>query len=113
MHEVGVIQDALDVALEHAARHRARQVHRITLRVGPLAGVEPEALAFAFEVVTRGTIAEGARLEVDRVPLACFCPGCAGEFRPDGWVFECPTCGQLTNEVRQGRELEVASVEVS
>lgn len=113
MHEAGVIQDALDTALEHAQRRGASRIHRLTLRVGALAGVEPKALAFAFDVVTNGTIAEGATLEVQDVPLVCFCPHCANEFRPAGWIFECPCCGRPTADVRQGRELELASMEVS
>jgi hydrogenase nickel incorporation protein HypA/HybF len=113
VHEVGVMQDALEVALEHARRQGAQRIHRITLRVGPLAGVVPESLAFAFDVVARGTIAEGARLEVQDVPVVCFCPACAEEFRPGAWFFECPRCGQATDQVRQGRELELASLEVS
>src|SRR5262245_4620940 len=113
MHEVGVIQDALDVALDHAGRATASRIHRLILRVGPLSGVVPEALAFAFEVVTRGTIADGARLEVEHVPIICYCPVCQEEFSPDGWVFDCPHCGRLTSEDRQGHELELASVEMS
>ena len=48
MHEVGLMQDALGLALEEARRQGASRVHQLTLRVGRLAGVEPEALAFAF-----------------------------------------------------------------
>src|SRR5687768_6228171 len=107
------MQDALEVALEHARRRGAERIHRVRLRVGRLAGVVPEALAFAFDVVVQGTMAEGARLEVEDVPVVCFCAACADEFRPDGWFFECPRCGRATDEVRQGRELELASLEVS
>jgi hydrogenase nickel incorporation protein HypA/HybF len=113
VHEVGVMQAAIEVALEHAGRHQARKVHRITLRVGPLAGVDPAALEFAFDVLVRGTMAEGAALHVERVPIVCYCPGCGREFTAEGWIFECPGCGKITDQVRQGAELEVSSVEVS
>ncbi len=113
MHEVGLMQTALDIALEHAHREGAQRIHRITLRVGALSGTMPEALAFAFDVTTRGTPAEGARLEVERVPVVCRCSACAEEFEPPDIIFECPRCGQLSADVRQGRELELASLEVS
>jgi hydrogenase nickel incorporation protein HypA/HybF len=113
MHEVGVIQGALDLAIAEAGRQGAHHIHRITLRVGRLAGVEPEALAFAFEVVTAGTMAEGARLEIEAVPVVCHCPDCRDEFRPADFVFACPRCGGLSLEVRHGDELELATLEVS
>ena len=59
MHEVGVMQSALEIALEQAGRQGASRIDCIALRVGMLSGVVPEALEFAFDVVARGTIAEG------------------------------------------------------
>ena len=113
VHEVGVMQSALELAEEQARLRGATRIHRITLRIGPLAGVEPEALAFAFDVVTTGTMAEGATLTVDAVPVVCFCETCAQEFAPADFVFACPRCGALSGEVRSGRELELTSLEVS
>ena len=113
MHEVGLVQSALEIALDHAAQQGAQQIHRLKLRVGALSGVVPEALQFAFEVVVCGTMAEGALLEIEDVPVICFCPTCQKEFSAPGWFFDCPSCGQPSADVRQGAELELASLEVS
>lgn len=113
MHEVGVMQDALGLALAHADKVAARRIVAITLRIGPLAGVEPEALTFAFDVVTSGTKAAGASLQIEDVPLLCMCSGCAAAFEPQGWIFECPRCHRMSSDVRQGRELELTAVEVA
>ncbi|HAJ61843.1 MAG TPA: hydrogenase maturation nickel metallochaperone HypA [Cyanobacteria bacterium UBA8543] len=113
MHEVGIMQNTLDIALEYAKREGAAQIHRMTLRIGQLSGVEPEALAFAFDVVTRGTIAERAQLNIDSIPAVCYCPNCQHEFQPPDWIYECPECHHFCTEIRQGRELELASLEVS
>ena len=113
MHEVGLMQSALDLALEAAAKAGASRIHLVALRIGPLAGVEAEALAFAFDVVTQGTAAEGARLEVEAVAVICHCGFCAREFEPAGPFFDCPGCGRPSAEVRRGEELELAHVEVS
>ena len=64
MHEVGLMQDALEIALEHARGQGARQIHRVWMRVGALSGAAPDALRFAFDVVAGGTMAEGARFDV-------------------------------------------------
>jgi hydrogenase nickel incorporation protein HypA/HybF len=113
VHEVGLMQSTLGIALERAAQKGARRIHRLTMRVGPLSGVVPEALEFAFDVLARGTIAEGAALEVERVPILCYCPACRLEFQPDDLFCECPRCHQVSVEVHQGRELELTSLEVS
>lgn len=113
MHEVGLMQGTLAIALERAAQEGAHRIHRLTMRIGPLSGVVPEALEFAFDVLSCGTIAEGGKLEVEHVPIMCYCPRCRLEFQPDDLFCECPRCHDPRIEVRQGRELELASVEVS
>jgi hydrogenase nickel incorporation protein HypA/HybF len=113
MHEAGLMRDAIDLAIAEAARAGAGCVHRVVLRVGALAGVEPEALDFAFEVAAAGTIAAGARLEIQQTPAVCFCPACGRDFDPAGVVFECPRCGAISGDVRGGCELELVSLEVS
>ena len=107
------MREAVAIALEHAAADGAERVHAIGLRIGPLSGVVADALALAFQVVTDGTPAAGARLTVEERPIVCHCAGCARVFTPSDFVFACPACGTLSHDVRGGRELEVAYVEVS
>lgn len=113
MHEVSIMQNALEIAVDRARRQNATRIHRIHMRVGALSSVVPEALAFAFDVVTQGTPAEGATLEIERVPAVCYCPACQIEFEPDSLFYECPQCGSLNVEIRKGRELELTFLEAS
>jgi hydrogenase nickel incorporation protein HypA/HybF len=113
VHEVGLMQSALELAEAEAARRGATRIHRLTLRVGVLAGVEPDALAFAFDVASVGTPAEGAEFAIEDVQVVCHCGACDRNFYPSGAVFRCPACGELSAEVWAGRELELASLEVS
>ena len=113
MHEVGIMENTLAMALKRAAEEGAHRLHRLTMRIGPLSGVVPEALEFAFDVLRRGTIAEEAALDVERVPIICFCSPCRLEFQPGDLFCECPRCHDPSPNVHQGRELELASLEVS
>jgi len=113
MHEVGIMENTLAIALKRAADEGAYRIHRLTMRIGPLSGVVPEALEFAFDVLRRGTTAEGATLTVERVPIICFCSSCRLEFQPDDLFCECPRCHTPSADVHQGRELELTSLEVS
>lgn len=113
MHELGIMQELLEIAQEQARQHQARQIHGLTVRVGALAGVEPDALSFAFDVATVGTLAEGATLTIESVPIGCHCDHCAQDFEPIGFVFACPGCGQISTRILRGRELELVKLEVT
>jgi hydrogenase nickel incorporation protein HypA/HybF len=113
MHEVGLMQNALAIALDYATREQASHIHQIALRVGSLSGVEPDALRFAFDVVTQGTIAEQAQLKIEFCPTVCYCIQCQSKFQPIEIGYECPTCQTWSTSILQGKELELASLEVS
>ena len=110
MHEVAIMEEAVRLAVEAAG---ARRVHKLSLRVGVLSGVVPDALRFAFDVVGKGTAVEGATLEIESVPAACWCAACGEEFESRDLMDECPRCHNLSGDLRRGRELEIASVEIA
>jgi hydrogenase nickel incorporation protein HypA/HybF len=68
MHELGITQELIDTVLEYARRAEARRVGRVVLRIGPQAGVDPESIQFAFQVLARGTIAADAIIELEADP---------------------------------------------
>lgn len=113
MHEVGIMRSALHMAIAQAERAGATRIHRLRLRVGALSGVVPEALEMAFVATTPGTPAEGAEFVLETVPVVCQCDNCGHEFEPEDIVYCCPICEALCSHVRQGREIELASLEVS
>lgn len=113
MHEASIMQTALEEAERHARERGCTAIHLVRLRVGALSGVVPDALEFAFEALKAGTMAAGGRLEIETVPARAFCRACQREFTLEDVVFPCPTCGGWDNELRQGRELELARLEAS
>jgi hydrogenase nickel incorporation protein HypA/HybF len=113
MHEVSIMSEAVRMAVEATKAAGANHVVGLRLRVGRLSGAVPDAMEFAWEVVRRGTIAENARLEIESVPAACWCAACQVEFECADFFDECPRCHNLSGELRRGRELEIASVEMN
>ncbi len=114
MHEVGIMESALDAILAQARAHDAHRIHRVGLRVGALAGVDAEALQFAFVAVSKGTPAAGAALDIDTVPARGYCADCDLEFGVEsGFVFSCPRCGRISDHLSQGRELDLVHLEMS
>lgn len=106
------MDSALTMALERAHAAGATRLHVLRLRIGALSGVVPEALEFAFESLAAGTAAEGGQLAIERVPARYWCAVCAKEFQSDTMFAECPDCHQPSIELRAGREMEVASMEI-
>jgi len=113
MHEISIIQGALEMAIQSAQNAAATRIDCLRLRVGTMTGVVPEALQFAFEALREGTIAAQATLEVETVPARCWCRQCELEFESADWLQECPRCHRGGAELRHGLELEVASMEVT
>lgn len=112
MHEVGLMSEAVRIAVEEARARGATRVTALCLRVGSLSGVVPEALEFAFELVTAGTLAEGARLEIQPIGALWRCDSCGRQFESEDLWPACPNCGNAPSELCRGRELEIASIEV-
>jgi hydrogenase nickel incorporation protein HypA/HybF len=108
MHELSVSSAVLDTVLKHAA---GRRVTVVSLRIGHLRQVVPDSLAFYFELVSRETVCEGARLEQEVVPARLRCEGCGSDWDPEDAWFRCTGCGG-PGEVLAGNELEVESIEV-
>lgn len=106
------MQSALGLALTQARQAGASRVHVIRLRIGALSGVVPDALEFAFEALAPGTPAAGARLVIEHVPARFWCGTCAREFESDDLLAECPGCHSASGELRAGREMELASLEI-
>lgn len=107
MHEVSLMKNLLRTVEDAAEREGGGPVQVIHLRIGEMSGVNTDALSFAFEVLSKGTAAEGGRLEFERVQLRARCRECGVEFHPDEFVFRCAGCGSPEIEILAGREMEV------
>lgn len=112
MHELSIMESALTMALNRAQEKGAGKIYSIRLRIGALSGVVPEALSFAFDALTPGTLAEGAQLVIDAVPARFWCSDCRKEFPAADLMAECPGCRRPSGELRAGREMELASMEI-
>lgn len=112
MHEMGIIAGVLDVVTRSAEEAGAVRVLGVTLRIGDMTEVIPEALEFAFEALAEGTICEGAQLAVNNVGPHSICAECGEEFDHDRFHRACPACGSYETILMSGRELEIESIEV-
>jgi hydrogenase nickel incorporation protein HypA/HybF len=109
MHELSIAQAIADVAMRHAA---GRRVTKVEVKVGHLRQVVPDALAFAFELVTQDTPLEGAELELEAAEAGGRCRACGTDGPFPAFPLACSACGGLDVDVTRGEELLVESLEI-
>ncbi|MBF0171057.1 MAG: hydrogenase maturation nickel metallochaperone HypA [Nitrospinae bacterium] len=112
MHEMSIALSVVDIVADYARRNGAERVRRVTVEVGALSGVVPEALAFAYDEAAAGSLAEGSELTLVAIPSAARCRACGHAFAPDYHIFVCPACGSLETQLTAGEELAVTEMEV-
>lgn len=113
MHELSIVSSIVESVTESLARYPGARVKEVRLRVGALAAVIEDSLQFCYGIATDGTPLAGSTLVVKTLPVVVHCARC-GE---DGAIesvqsFRCPRCGELTMDLRQGRELEIEAIEI-
>ena len=112
MHEVSICESILDILKDEAIKNEASKVTAVRLKIGELSGVVEDALRFAFEVVAKGSIAEGASLVIEEVPLTARCKSCGKEFHIVGYAFSCKHCESPEIEVVSGREMQIEDIDL-
>jgi hydrogenase nickel incorporation protein HypA/HybF len=113
MHELSVCQALLTQVADLAREQRANAVHKIVIRVGPLAGVEPGLLLQAFPLACAGTLAAAAELVIEKLPLRVRCETCGAESVALPNRLVCGACGDWHTRLVSGDEMLLASVELS
>ena len=112
MHEMSLCESILEILKEQAVRDHFTKVNRVCVDVGPLSCVEPEALQFGFDVVMKGSLAEGAVLEISRPPAEALCLNCFKTVPVSQRFDICPECGGEALQVIAGEELKIRELEV-
>lgn len=113
MHEVSICEGIILLLEEQAVVQHFQQVQTLWLEIGELAGVELEALRFSFEVVSRGTLAEGARLEILQPQGRAWCQDCTQRVSVKTRYDACSECGGYQLQVCAGDELRIKELEVA
>jgi hydrogenase nickel incorporation protein HypA/HybF len=113
MHEMSLAEGILQIVEDTARANAAAHVRVVLLEIGALSHVEEQALRFCFDAVTRGTVANGARLDVQATPGRAWCMPCGKSVALARLGEACPLCGGYQLHVTQGEEMKVKEVEVA
>ncbi|NEP43735.1 MAG: hydrogenase maturation nickel metallochaperone HypA [Okeania sp. SIO2H7] len=109
MHELGITENIVAIVAEHAEHST---VKRLTLEIGQLSAIMPEAIRFCFDICSKNTVLEGATLEIIQTPGKAKCRQCGTEFPIKEPFGICPSCSAVKFDIIQGQELKIKEMEV-
>lgn len=112
MHEMSLCEGVLQVLQNEAKTQHFSKVKTVWLEIGDLSSVEPEAMLFSFEAVTRHSLADGATLKIINVPGTAWCMQCSQSVTIKQRYDECPDCGSYQLQVTAGDEMKIKELEV-
>ena len=107
MHEMSLAESALQIVEDAVLNQGLKRVTEVRLEIGKLSGVEPEALRLCLEIVFKGSLAEGARVEIFEVAGKGWCMPCQTEVALHALYDPCPHCGNYPIQATGGREMRV------
>ncbi|MGA7673178.1 MAG: hydrogenase maturation nickel metallochaperone HypA [Nitrolancea sp.] len=112
MHELSVTSYLVDAVDKQARELGAKRVVTINVIVGERSGIVDDSLRFYLEMLSPGTLVEGAELVVQRTSMRFYCAACDEDYHPEGANFECPGCGAIGTLVDDGSDLLIESLEI-
>lgn len=112
MHELPVTQSVLEIALDRARKAGASRITDIHLVIGELSTNVDESVQFYWDIIARGTMAEGAQLHFRRVSAELQCVSCGTRYGLDGGELVCPNCGKAGSRILAGEEFALEAIDV-
>ncbi len=112
MHELGITQSIVEIAEKTARDQKAEKVLSVTIEIGELSGVIPDAVEFCYEACTQESLLAGSRLVINYIPGLGKCNDCQADVKMDNMTFNCSSCGSYSLQRIQGEELNIKEVEI-
>ncbi len=115
MHELPITENILNIVCRHAESGSVSQVVSITLEIGELSDIEDEWMQHYFDYLSKGTVAEGAKLKINRIPIKLKCSACSTIFEIEKSMIgqsKCPKCMASGDfSIISGRQYHIKEME--
>lgn len=112
MHELAICESLRSLIEDQARLNSFSKVRRVTLEIGPLSGVEVEAIRFSFDVAMQGSVAQSAQLDIVECAASAWCLPCGSTVSITERYDPCPRCGSHQLQITAGEELRIRELEV-
>jgi len=112
MHELSIALSIVELAEEEARKANAISISKVEIEIGTMAGIETDALLFAWDSVVQGTMAQQAPLVIHPIKGEAHCLECGKDFPAEHYFVQCPDCNSFRYEITKGKDLRVSSLMV-
>jgi hydrogenase nickel incorporation protein HypA/HybF len=112
MHELAITEHILKLALHHAREANARQVTDLHLQIGTLSTIIDDSVQFYWDIVSQGSLCQGATLHFHRTPARFRCQNCGHEYTLANELTACPHCDSIQVQLVSGQEFQLTSIDV-
>jgi hydrogenase nickel incorporation protein HypA/HybF len=113
MHELPITESIVRICSEEAKKHNVKKVNEIKIKVGELSGLVPECLQSYFDIVSKDTIIQGAKLNIIKIPIIMECTECRARIELQKAKENCcAVCGSTKLKMVNGNEYYIDSMEV-
>ena len=113
MHELVIVEGILEAVIPEVKKYDVSKIETIRLKIGEMSGIVPSCIHEYFAIAAKGTIAEGAKLVIEKTPIRITCPDCGFEGEIHKGQYRCPECDSAGFRIISGREYYVESVEAT
>ena len=113
MHEISIVESIIEIVIAEIPKHGITNVESIKLAIGEMQQIVPDTLIFAFDVLSKDTPLEGAKLIIESVPIKGHCKACLQDFLIEDWGGKCTQCGKTDIEIISGKDLNIVGLEGS
>ncbi len=111
MHEMSIVSSIMNIALMTADENRLSKINKIKVQIGDQRHLAPDLLEYAFSFSSKKTIAEGAVLIIEKIPVTMTCLECKNTFTVEDRIYICPECESVNLQMNSGRELIIECIE--
>jgi hydrogenase nickel incorporation protein HypA/HybF len=112
MHELAVTESILEIVTRHAAKAKASRITELYLVIGQLSSIIDDSIQFYWDILSKDTIAEGAKLYFRRIPTEMLCLECKKKYKPDSRDLACPFCGSVRVKIVAGEEFYIEAISI-
>ena len=112
MHELSIALSIVELAEEEARKANASIISKVEVEIGTMAGIENDALLFAWESVVQGTMAQQSSLVIHSIQAEAHCLECGKDFPAAHFFVQCLDCSSFRYQITKGKEMRVSSLMV-
>lgn len=112
MHEYPITQQIIKIAEKHCQEAGSTRVTKVSLVVGEYSGFVGDSIQMYFDVISKDTLCEGSKIEMEYIRPMLKCPACGELFHKASMTFACPKCGEDGGPTEIGKEFYIKEIEV-